>query len=750
MTEKDTNMTVIRVFSYEPGTKTCKNKTTLQFSVSENEDEKLAAIRKLLVEKKVFGALDARNPFCSPTGAEVSDQMSIAVYLDQLADKVKDDVTADTDGVDKDSADVPVKSQKLEIPKFYYKKKKIQTKTDDATQEFLKKKLDMKLRENKALSPMRAQLLQSAFQADKWTAAPAAKLSSVVADMGERDWSVIVRTNCLLSGQRLSYSNGPKNPCVERTPFNAFKIKGRKFDPYEIVAPVVTGTSKLISTDAEIENLVARIPRFRVDDSSYVTVLETHNSLQASMAKSSFNETSIEASAGGSLWGVSAAAKAGFSTEKGTKEVTAGSEKQEQIHVTYNFPRVTVFLDEHSLELTNDVKNDIAKIEEEQSNEKKKELIIAFGEKYGHVFSRRVKLGGRLISSHENTSKDAQKHAHTENNLKAAAAVSVSGYGFSVSAEASHETAEATDKSEKAQSFASNMSWEATGGNTVLCNDPPSWCDTVGNFRHWRIVEQSDIVPITKLISTFPGYESVEEDFSTLAGSDILEEGRQVHTKIQLIDIRTKKKLVGFPRTDPNSFPHPKNPLQAIVAELQPAFSSLFENGSIKLEKSSEAASHWLLEYWADKGQSQRYSYGNEVTIRNENLSEDANYVGFPYGMNQIDGFYGGDKSGFLCPGPAPPTPVTGQFILESPPDEKRKTGRVRTGDTVVLRIANRGTRQNPAYLMEGQYMNRDEKIESLTKEVPAFYSLNVEGKDNTSRLLRFKIVVEQFWTTEK
>ncbi|WXC44415.1 hypothetical protein QX201_004149 [Fusarium graminearum] len=103
--------------------------------------------------------------------------MSIAVYLDQLADKVKDDVTADTDGVDKDSADVPVKSQKLEIPKFYYKKKKIQTKTDDATQEFLKKKLDMKLRENKALSPMRAQLLQSAFQADKWTAAPAAKLS---------------------------------------------------------------------------------------------------------------------------------------------------------------------------------------------------------------------------------------------------------------------------------------------------------------------------------------------------------------------------------------------------------------------------------------------------------------------------------------------------------------------------------------------------------------------------------------------
>lgn len=89
----------------------------------------------------------------------------------------------------------------------------------------------------------------------------------------------------------------------------------------------------------------------------------------------------------------------------------------------------------------------------------------------GHIFSRRVKLGGRLISSHETTSKDTEEQAQTENNLKAAAAVSVSGYGFSVSAEMSHETATQTDKSEKAQNFANNMSWEATGGNTVLCNE---------------------------------------------------------------------------------------------------------------------------------------------------------------------------------------------------------------------------------------------------------------------------------------
>ena len=45
---------------------------------------------------------------------------------------------------------------------------------------------------------------------------------SVAAELSERDWSVIVRTNCLLSGQRLTIKEKEKtrNHSVERTPFN--------------------------------------------------------------------------------------------------------------------------------------------------------------------------------------------------------------------------------------------------------------------------------------------------------------------------------------------------------------------------------------------------------------------------------------------------------------------------------------------------------------------------------------------------
>lgn len=147
------------MFSYEPGTKVSKQKRTLEFSVSKRDNRKLEVIREQLVKHKVLGALEyalpvlkrvksiclhaicsVRNPFCDAAGAEVSDQMTIAVYLDQLVEEFKEDAEPDT------QSKAPAKSTENKTPKFYYKKKKVQTKTDDATQEFLKKKLDLKLR----------------------------------------------------------------------------------------------------------------------------------------------------------------------------------------------------------------------------------------------------------------------------------------------------------------------------------------------------------------------------------------------------------------------------------------------------------------------------------------------------------------------------------------------------------------------------------------------------------------------------
>ncbi|KAM0355041.1 hypothetical protein ACHAPU_000891 [Fusarium lateritium] len=169
MAEVEKKTTILRVFTYEPGTKVCKQKRTLEFLETKKPEElKLEVIRSLLVQHKVLGSLDAQNAFCDTHGAEMADSMNFSVYLSQLseADKSnydnggnKEEGKPEEDGkeekVEKASEEDKSKKDKAareEKPglihqtlKVYYKKRKVQTKTDNVTQEFLKKKLDLKL-----------------------------------------------------------------------------------------------------------------------------------------------------------------------------------------------------------------------------------------------------------------------------------------------------------------------------------------------------------------------------------------------------------------------------------------------------------------------------------------------------------------------------------------------------------------------------------------------------------------------------
>lgn len=80
-------------------------------------------------------------------------------------------------------------------------------------------------------------------------------------------------------------------------------------------------------------------------------------------------------------------------------------------------------------------------------------------------------------------------------------------------------------------------------------HSPPRWCGTLGNFRNWRVVEQGDIIPLAKLISTFKGFEGTEAQFRKAAGiaEDGVATGQQIRTRIQLINAVTKEPLVMIP-----------------------------------------------------------------------------------------------------------------------------------------------------------------------------------------------------------
>jgi hypothetical protein len=88
----------------------------------------------------------------------------------------------------------------------------------------------------------------------------------------------------------------------------------------------------------------------------------------------------------------------------------------------------------------------------------------------GDVFSRRVRLGGKLTSTSHVQADTKITQGQREKSLKISAAVSFSGAYGSGSGEINSSGGKAKDKKKNNQDFESNLSWEATGGDTTLCN----------------------------------------------------------------------------------------------------------------------------------------------------------------------------------------------------------------------------------------------------------------------------------------
>lgn len=127
------------------------------------------------------------------------------------------------------------------------------------------------------------------------------------------------------------------------------------------------------------------------------------------------------------------------------------------------FPRATLYWDHNSLEITQDCLNDIKKVVDRRS-------LNNFYEKYGHIFSKRVQLGGRLSSSQKVANAESGTDTAQAEKLKASASASVSSSFFKASASYSHEKQVQQSQSSNKKDLNSSMAWEATGGDTLLCN----------------------------------------------------------------------------------------------------------------------------------------------------------------------------------------------------------------------------------------------------------------------------------------
>ncbi|KAL2815025.1 hypothetical protein BDW59DRAFT_166939 [Aspergillus cavernicola] len=126
--------------------------------------------------------------------------------------------------------------------------------------------------------------------------------------------------------------------------------------------------------------------------------------------------------------------------------------------------------------------------------------------------------------------------------MKAAAAASFSSAWAQASPSASHSNGSSSGEAKSQQDLTNSMAWEAIGGDFLLCNNPPEWCATVGDFYNWRVIEQNGVLPLYKVLSLFDGFDGIRHRFEASA-QDKYEPNRWVRFKFELFDRTTQNPL---------------------------------------------------------------------------------------------------------------------------------------------------------------------------------------------------------------
>ncbi|KAI9376157.1 hypothetical protein BJX61DRAFT_539169 [Aspergillus egyptiacus] len=497
--------------------------------VSEDLAEKsLAEVRAILGQAKNFASEFGLASFCTKDGDEVAEDFKFMDYAQLVGDPVK-----------KPDADGPGRYT------VCFRVKKIGTELDDDTRGSVAEALSLDFKEDK--TPLLQALttkLASSYDHSQFAAQASSKAAVHPSDMTVNQWNVVVRMNSLLNGQNVRMTPVAKGAetkslvDIERGVYTAFEFKERSFEPHEISSSAVGSTQKL------------RIPRFRVVDDSSVDVFETKSSMATALAQSSFSETAVQAAIRGCIWRQSR-------REGRVQRVRAEAMGQlnpggPRNHESFeNFPRVVVRLDPDTLVLSPECKEEIEKV-------KDIETLNSFYDKFGRFFAKKVTLGGRLHAEKELSSFSTASKEQKAEMMKAAASFSFSSAFVEASASASHEKGSQASKDTSESKLDSSLTWQAQGGDTLLCNNPPAWCPTVASYYNWRIIKQDEICPLLDVISAIPGHAKVRRQFAEAGYID-----GEIHFRLQIHASSMKGQFIALGDVPSNKRPNFEVPYYA-------------------------------------------------------------------------------------------------------------------------------------------------------------------------------------------
>ena len=186
---------------------------------------------------------------------------------------------------------------------------------------------------------------------------------------------------------------------------------------------------------------------------------------------------------GASFGGVSVAANAGMSSSDESGKTASEKNYSKTLVASYRIPRVTIHFPSEDLEPTDELKDAIKQVE----NSKDLNDLRKITARFGNLFCQKILLGGclqtsKVLTGHEIASESIQRSKFKAN---VGLNVSVPG-GPSANMKASHEKQDQSEEGSRTTDNTENLSFDATGGNTILAADPPAWLESVADFNYWR------------------------------------------------------------------------------------------------------------------------------------------------------------------------------------------------------------------------------------------------------------------------
>ncbi|KAH6640375.1 hypothetical protein F5144DRAFT_589863 [Chaetomium tenue] len=288
--------------------------------------------------------------------------------------------------------------------------------------------------------------------------------------------------------------------------------------------------------NAPIPAKLGAVPSYVINDRSRIEITTVMSEFQESMAKNHFSSTSVEASVSGGYAGFSVGVTGGVASESSSGQSSSNKTYSKRMIASYMFPRVSVFLRPEDLEPTQELRDALDAVRKTKNINMLRKLYQTFG----HLFCYTATLGGCLQTTKIVTGTEQTQQSKEKESFKASVGVAFSTpFGVGGSVKASHETQDSSETFQRSSNTSEAMTFEATGGNSILAANPPAWSSSVADFNNWRVIEQSELHPISETISQIPGYGQVQAWFFSavpkLSQYVVIPESRVIHVRFKAI-----------------------------------------------------------------------------------------------------------------------------------------------------------------------------------------------------------------------